>query len=226
MEIHKDGKRYYVLYTQAVESQKVKDKFKNKLSGTNSEVFIPCMEYYKRGDKAIKVRPIFPNYIFIYSDLSMMELHRIVREVVDELRKGIRELGFKGQYYDTSNKRNGEANDDLILYPGISEEETVFLDFLRQGNGLLTMSAGYEAGKKSYVVMEGPLKAYQDKIVDVDKHNRKAFLSFEINGRIAQAGFECKPKAHWFPNEKSGVATLSDGSEVDLEQLKRDVMKI
>ena len=60
------------------------------------------------------------------------------------------------------------------------------------------MSAGYEENNR-YVVMAGPLKAYEDKIDDVDKHNRNAFLSFEINGKQAQAGFECKPREFWFP---------------------------
>ena len=90
------------------------------------------------------------------------------------------------------------------------------------------MSSGYECvdkGKKTYVVMEGPLKAYEDRIVAVDKHNRKAFLEFEFNGRRAQAGFNCMPKAHWFPEEDSQVVKLSDNTEVDLTELMRNIME-
>ena len=88
------------------------------------------------------------------------------------------------------------------------------------------MSAGYDDGNKKYVVMEGSLKAFQDKIIDVDKHGRKAFLTFNINGSQAQAGFECKPKSHWFPKEDSNIVKLEDGTEVDLKELTRSVMKI
>lgn len=51
-------------------------------------------------------------------------------------------------------------------------------------------------------------------------------MKFEINGRCAQAGFECKPKVYWFPKIDSKIAVLSDGTEVDLEELNQNVMKI
>ena len=107
----------------------------------------------------------------------------------------------------------------------LDEEEERFLDFLRQGDGLLKMSYGYEE-EKTYHVMEGPLQAYEDKILKVDKHNKKAFLSFEYSGHRAQAGFECKPKAHWYPGKDSKLVTLPDNTEVDLTELKKKVMKI
>lgn len=54
----------------------------------------------------------------------------------------------------------------------------------------------------------------------------RLLLKFEINGRCAQVGFECKPKVYWFPKIDSKIAVLSDGTEVDLEELKLNVMKI
>ena len=138
----------------------------------------------------------------------------------------VRELGFKEQYCKDGIEADESSEDEIVLYPSVSDDEAEFLDLLRQGNGLLTMSAGYDDGNKKYVVMEGPLKAFPDKIIDVDKHSRKAFLTFNINGNHVQAGFECKPKAYWFPKEDSNIAKLEDGTEVDLEELKRSVMKI
>ncbi len=218
-------KRYYILYSQIADQQKLKKRLEIKLIDTDSEVFIPCMKYYKRGEKTVKIKPIFPNYMFIYSGLDTMDIHRIIRDVVDEIHTGVRELGFKEQYYGELIDTDALSENDLALYPNISENEELFLDFLRQGDGLLTMSAGYEENSR-YVVMEGPLKAYEDKIDKVDKHNRKAFLNFEINGRQAQAGFECKPKACWFPKNDSKIAQLENGTEIDLEELKRKVMTI
>lgn len=220
-----EKKSYYILFSQMSDQLKFKTCLEVKLKDTDSEVFVPYMEYYRRGEKAVKVKPVFPNYMFVYTDMDPMTLHRRIREAVSELKIGVRELGFKEQYYSETIDADELSEEEIILYPSVSEEEGVFLDFLRQGNGLLTMSSGYEENKK-YIVMEGPLKAYEDKIKDVDKHNRKAFLTFEINGRQAQAGFECKPKSHWFPKEDTKIARLEDGTEVDLEELKRRVMTI
>lgn len=121
---------------------------------------------------------MLPNYTFIYTDIGAMSLHKKVREVVSELKKGIREMGFKEQYFGQTIDRDTMTEDELIMYPNISEKEASFLELLRSGNGLLSMSKGYEVSKGKYVVMEGPLQAYEDKIIDVDKHNRKA--SFEV----------------------------------------------
>ena len=38
------------------------------------------------------------------------------------------------------------------------------------------------------VVLEVSLRAYADRIINVDKHNRRAFLEFEINGSRAHDG--------------------------------------
>ena len=218
-------KRYYILFSQNADHQKIKIRLLNKLTDTDSEVFIPYMEYYKRGEKAVKTKPIFPNYMFIYTCVDPMLLHKKIRDVVGEISIGVRELGFKEQYYGESIDMDKASEDEIILYPNVSDAEKQFLDLLRQGNGLLTMSMGYEENKK-YVVMEGPLKAYEDKIDDVDKHNKKAFLKFEIDGRQAQAGFEVKPKVYWFPKKDSSIVKLEDGTEVDLEELKCKVMTI
>ena len=224
--IGQDEKRYYILYSLASDQKNLKNKLERELAGTNSEVFIPYMEYYRRGDKAVKTKPVFPNYTFIYTGMDSMELHKLVRDIVGKLRVAVRELRFKEQYYKDGIEADESLEDEIVLYPSVSDDEAEFLNLLRQGNGLLTMSAGYDDGNKKYVVMEGPLKAFRDKIIDVDKHSRKAFLTFYINGNHVQAGFECKPKTYWFPKEDSNIAKLEDGTEVDLEELKRSVMKI
>ena len=200
-------KVYHVLYTQVMDQDKIKPRLEKKLEGTDSEIFIPRMEYYRRGEKAVKIKPIFPGYTFVRTSIDPLELHQTVRDTAKETQIGIRELGFDKQKF----------------HPCISTEEEEFLDFFCTGEGLLEMSVGYQEGNR-YVVMDGPLKPFEDMIANVDKHNRKAFLKFEVDGRKAQAGFECKPKAHWFEDSSSKLATLSDGSEVDLNELRQKVL--
>lgn len=202
-----EGKAYQVLYCQVMNQDKLKPRLEKKLADTDSEIFIPRMEYYRRGEKAVKIKPIFPGYTFIRTSMSPEELHDVVKNVMKESKIRVRELGFKDQHF----------------YPCISPEEAKFLDFLCTDNGVLEMSVGYQDGKR-YIVMDGPLKVFEDKIVDVDKHNRKAFLKFEIDGRRAQAGFECKPKAHWVEDKNAKLARLSDGAEIDLNELEKKIL--
>lgn len=87
--------------------------------------------------------------------------------------------------------------------------------------GLLRMSYGYREGDKKYKVMEGPLRAYESHIRDVSVRDRKAYLDFEIQGRIVKAGFEIRPKRFWFPEDREAPEVLSDGTEVNLNELIR-----
>ncbi len=89
--------------------------------------------------------------------------------------------------------------------------------------GVLRMSYGYCEGGK-YVVMKGPLKAYENRITNVNVHDRKAYLDIRINGHAVRAGFEVKPKRYWFPDDNGAPMVLHDGTEVNLERLRNMMM--
>lgn len=218
--------RYSVLYIPDTEQHKLKSTIEKRLPKGRGEAFIPRMEMYRRGEKEIKEITIFPGYVFLYTDMDIREVHEMLKDCRAELNFILRELALQERRASDREFLYGETEDGALLeLSDLDEEETEFLDILREGNGLLAMSCGYEENRK-YHVMEGPLKAFEDKIEKLDKHNRKAFLRFEINGRQARAGFECKPKTHWFPKDSSRIVKLSDGAEVDLEELVQKVMKI
>ena len=218
--------RYCVLYIQDAEQHKLKGLIEKYLPKEHGEVFIPRMELYRRSDKKVKEITIFSGYVFIYTDLNIREVHEMLNGCRSKLNSSVKELAMRQRQMSEPNFLYESSKDDsLYELSDLNEEETVFLDTLRAGDGLLSMSFGYEENKKCHV-MEGPLKVFEDKIVKLDKHNRKAFLRFEINGRQVRAGFECKPKAHWFPKEDSRIARLSDGTEVDLGELSQRVMTI
>lgn len=233
--------RYCILYIQDAEISKMKNIIEKHLPKERGEVFYPCMEYYRRDDKKVQVKALFSNYLFLYSNLNIKEVHELVRKHRVEIASGIRELALAERRMLDPNFLFAD-NDDNKVYDlsDVDADEAAFLDHLRLGNGLLSMSCGYEyevqkkkkkgekkqKTEKRYVVMEGPLKIYEDKIRKVDKHNKMAYLKFEIKGRQAQAGFECKPKAHWFPKEDSEIAHLDDGTEFDISELKRSIMTV
>jgi len=218
--------RYCVLYVPGAEQHRLKNFIGQYLSGGTGEAFIPRMELYKRGEKRAEEAPMFPGYVFLYTCLGVKEVHEILKACRARLDVPFRELALQARRLEGLDNPyalyGGPGEDDICDLSDLDEEEAEFLDVLRLGGGLLAMSRGYEENKR-YHVMEGPLKAYEDKIQKVDKHNRKAFLRFEIHGRQARAGFECKPKAYWFPKEGTQIVTLSDGTEVDLAELKRSL---
>ena len=231
--------RYCVLYILAAEQQRFINILKQHIPEGRGEVFYPCMEYYRRDKKKTMTKPIFPGYIFLYTDLNMKEVHELVRAHRAEVSSGIRELALASEWMDDRDFVLSKDDGDAVLeLSDVDEEEKEFLDQLRLGNGLLTMSSGYEVVEKlrkkggkeevnrHWVVMEGPLKVYEKRIVKVDKHERRAYLEFKINGNLAQAGFNCLPKSHWLPDKDARIAKLSDGAEVDLDELKKSVMTL
>ncbi len=206
--------------------------------------FCPCMECWRRNSGKCEVQPIFPGYIFIRSDLDMLEIHEFVVKHRRKFSTFIRELGLSGMYTSEDRRFGGGRNDRQEVRYGLTdltEEEAEFMDFLlgeageekvadgrgaenaASREGLLKMSYGYREDGK-YIVMEGPLKAYENRIANVNRHNRKAYLDFEVNGCVVKAGFELKPKRHWFPEDKNTPEVLSDGAEVDLRELKKKMM--
>ena len=264
--------RYCVLYTNVIKQAEVRSVLKKALPEGRGTVFYPCMECYRRdaGGK-IEIRPIFPGYIFIRSDMGNVELHEFVRKNSGGIMAFVRELKLSQRkalgenilvgkdenkeedafsVRDTSEDAFSGIDKDGVGDIGyelsdLTEKEAEFLDFLLDADnmggrksgstveedgdksmpteGLLKMSYGYQEGNR-YKVMKGPLRAFETHITGVNKHDKKAFLDFEINGRVVRAGFDVMPKHCWFPEDKDAPGVLADGTEVDLQALAKSMM--
>ncbi len=294
--------RYFVLHTSALKQAEVRCVLKKALPGNRGTVFYPCMECYRRdaGGKT-QIRPIFPGYIFIRTDMGNVQLHEFIKKNRAGLTAFVRELGIsqrkaageeifadkgerkeentfsdedryeegnafpdEGGYKEenifpdngadkTSSKYEGAFSDvgadgignEEYAFSDLTEKEAEFMDFLLDtqdtggeicGNadakdekkdapvqGLLKMSYGYREGDQ-YKVVEGPLRAYESHIAGVNKRDKKAYLDFEINGKVVRAGFDVMPKRHWFPEDKDTPEVLTDGTEVDLQALAKAMM--
>ena len=116
--------------------------------------------------------------------------------------------------------KNGPRGDEGGKSGG---EETAAVMSKIPEEGVLRMSYGYREGGR-YVVMKGPLKAYENRITNVNVHDRKAYLDIRINGHAVRAGFEVKPKRYWFPDDNGAPMVLHDGTEVNLERLRNMMM--
>ncbi len=290
---------YNVLFTTVARQDDLCKLLRKSLPEGRGTAFCPMMETYRRdAGKNLVLKPMFPGYVFIRSDLKVNEFHDIILAHRADIMTYIGELAIgrrkvSGEYGEHTVYEDGD-----IVIPDLSEKETEFLDILldfdRTGGevefgtimeihkrdpeaavaalvprraiekintkeevskavgdagekmklnktriaaevtdsetsaaGILRMSYGYkEPGKKRWKVMEGPLRALEDHIVDVNTHNKKAYLDFSVNDRVVRAGFEALPKKRWFPDEGDDTEMLEDGTEIDLDRLKRSMMSL
>ena len=90
--------------------------------------------------------------------------------------------------------------------------------------GVLGMSYGYKEKDGRYVVMEGPLQGHEDRIVDVNLKDRRAYLNLKGGGRLARVGLTIMGKKHWFLEDKEALDVLGDGTEVDCRSLAGAMM--
>lgn len=217
-----DNKYHYcVLYTQTAKQERLKIALEKAFPKDRGMVFLPSMEWWRRGRNEIELKCLFPGYVFIRSDMSMCEMHEFVRVHRSDVCTFIRELGMYEKRASGENILD-DGGEEYEL-KDLTEEETKFLDYMLDESGIIRMSSGYRENGR-YVVMEGPLKAYEERIADVDKHNRMAYLDFKAIGRVAKAGMQLVPKRHWFPDDKAAPMMLGDGTEVDLRKLSKRMM--
>lgn len=237
--------RYCVLYTQVLKQWEVYEVIRKSLPEGRGTVFYPCVELWWNDTVNTVIRPLFPGYVFIRSDLGRAELHELIVKRRGDILSFIKELKLAEQ----KNAGGVPADMDDALLIDLSEDEAEFLDFMLNfryeeeseeetakdsliaawkggkipKEGVIRMSYGYcENGK--CVVMEGPLKGYEDRIVKVDRRKKKAYLNLEINGHMAKAGLELKGKGYWFPKDRCASTVLEDGTEVDPAEIARRMM--
>lgn len=91
-------------------------------------------------------------------------------------------------------------------------------------SGVLGMSYGFKDKNGRYVVMEGPLKGHEDRIVDVNPRDRRAYLNLQVGGRLARAGLTIKGKKFWFPKDKAALDVLGDGTVVNCRDVAAAMM--
>ena len=219
----KKSRHFTVLYTPVNSQQVLTDVLNRHIPRDRGSAFVPYMEYYRRSTKTIDFIAMFPGYVFINSDLTLREIHELLVAHRAELTAGVRELSLRERATADPEGFFNITETEMARLTDLDEAEESFLTVLWENGGLLTMSYGYEE-RGRYHVMEGPLKCYENRIQKVDKHNRKAFLDFKIREKAVRAGFECKPKAHWFPQDDDKLMQLADGTEIDLTELKTSMM--
>lgn len=230
------GKNWYILFVQVEKQSQICTMLQNE----GIHAFLPMMEYYRRDSKGIAVKPMFPGYVFVKSELGQKEFDEFL-----ESRKGCL-WGFIKQL-----KEDGAA----AMHAG----EVAFFEHLLDEDGVVRMSYGYVSltGKRKgkAVVTAGPLGYFQERICKVDRHDKMACLDVEFRkqkvlvgltildeeevrkkeqgreemqdegaeetGKMEEAGRKALRKKDRLVLSKN---RLEDGTKIDIEELKSKMM--
>lgn len=144
------------------------------------EAFFPQVEvmHRKAGKKFKVMKPLFPSYIFVKSDIKQIEFQEKLKNV--RLRKSgiIKELKYDN--FDTSSLLESEKN---------------FLENILNDKSVLLHSTGTIEGEQ-IVIISGPLKGYENRIVKINRHKQEALLKINMLGKDVnmKASIEIKNK--------------------------------
>lgn len=218
--MEKQGYHYSVLFTRTEKQSEMQKVLSDVFPESRGKIFLPMREYYRRDKKENAIKPLFPGYLFVYSDMGKKELHEFLLSHRGKVASFLKELGRAGQ--DLS---EGEGIFLENTTTDLTEEESRFLNSVLDGDGIQRMSAGYRESDGQLIVMEGPLVEYAGRIVKVDRHERTAYLNLKFREIDIAAGLEVKPKRYYFPDMKDVPVALGDGTEVELKELKKRMME-
>lgn len=162
---------WYVLYTISYKTTRI-------LNYLNKEkeliAFIPGQEIYMKRNDEIIIKPMFNNYIFVKTDLKQDEFNDVLRKMNSKKDGIIRQLKNEG-------------------VSALKEEEIAFFNRILDDTYIARLSYGYQEDGRA-VIVEGPLKYYEDRIVKVSKYNSCAFLDLTFFDRKIVLGLHIKSK--------------------------------
>lgn len=160
---------WYILYVRTGQEQIVERLIKEILDTDMFMPFIPIEEriYKIRGKIKKELKPLFPSYVFIESDLSGEEFVILTRQIISSSSNIVGVL----KYSDT----------EIAL----RESEKLMLQSLCNDNYCVESSSGIIEGDK-IIITGGPLRGRESIIKKVNRHKRQAIIEMEFLGNIQQ----------------------------------------
>ncbi len=167
---------FYVIWVQSQKEHEFKVRFeKNTESSLYSRLLlITRIEKQKHRDRYIeKERLLFPGYLFIETNCPE-KIHETLRAQPEYIKI----LGNDGQFLP------------------LTQREEDFINRITGHTERVDMSLGIIDGG-AVKVLSGPLSGFEQYIVKVDRHKRKAFLEMELFGEVKKivAGLEIVEKS-------------------------------
>lgn len=158
-----DEKLWYILFVRTGMEEKIRKFLKEE----GYECFIPRKEviYRHEGRSEIVTKVLFPGYLFLPSALDQAEFHSIMHSMKQKKSGIVKEL-----------KYDNEGT------PVLTAAEQSTLEHLLGQEKVLKVSTGI-IENDHVVIMEGPLKGYESRIVHICRHKRLATLALQLSTR-------------------------------------------
>ena len=219
----KTGLNYHIIFTNTGKQKALQSVLSRALPEETGRVFIPMREYWVRKEQTVEQKPLFPGYIIFRTDMDRRSLHEFVKYNRRDIQTFVRELENRTLLDSGMDVTAVYPEDPELEITDVSAEEKELLDNVLDEDGVWRMSRGCKRDGK-FIVPEGPLSVYTDRIKEVDRHNREAVLDLDFRGHRVVAGLELKPVRYFFPWDTDAPELLDDGTEVDLKDLAKKMM--
>ncbi len=154
---------WYVIQVRAGRESVVAEKCERFVT-KGEEVFVPLIEMERRvrGEDELKVKAMFPGYLFFDTTDVEKLFYRLKR--VEGLTKIV---------------RTGDE------FTPISQEEKAVIEELAGEEHFVKMSQGYKDGD-SVTITDGPLKSFSGEIIRIDRRKRTATLEVMLLGEARE----------------------------------------
>ena len=156
-------RKWYLLFVKGG----MEDEICDFLQTQGFDAFYPKKKvvYRKQGIKTLVDKPMFPNYIFIDSELDHVNFSSEISKL-----KYIKDGILKEVKYDNEGTS--------ALY----EQEQIFLEKLLGRNRIVEYSIGFIENDR-VIITEGPLMGLESNIIHIDRHKRVCTLQIEMLGQ-------------------------------------------
>lgn len=161
---------WYILFTRTGREGKVEQLLKERLDTDIYLPFIPMLEtlFKNSGQVRKELKPLFPSYVFIESEISRLEFVNDIRSIIFNSKDVLRYL------------RYGDS-DEIAM----REQEKCMLFSLCNDDHCIESSRGIIEGNNVYI-KEGPLKGKESIVRKIDRHKRRAIIDLDFMGSVRQ----------------------------------------
>ncbi|OQA17016.1 MAG: hypothetical protein BWY64_02301 [bacterium ADurb.Bin363] len=170
---------WYVLFVRTGREHRVEHLLKETLDNNVFMPFVPLLEvvFKKAGVVKKEVKPLFPSYVFIESELLCQQFIKRISTFIHLSSDIIRVLS----YCDTEIAMR-ECEKQMILS-------------LCNNDYCIESSVGIIEGSKIHII-EGPLKGLESVVKKVNRHKRQALIELEFMGdiRVVNVGLDIVEK--------------------------------
>ena len=124
--------------------------------------------YRKNGQSEVLLQPMFPGHLFITSALPQRQFCTVIHQLRSRKRGIVRELFY----------------DDEVTSALTPSEQNMLEQLLNQDKVLIASRGIIENDR--VIILAGPLKGYESRIVHINRHKRQALLELNLCVRTVQ----------------------------------------